>query len=251
MERELIRENELTQPTKFQMLDGSVKQVGGTRGKKSTRKRFPQKSGDLSVRWCSSYLKIDVAKTAINNDDRFRKVEDPGLVRTLVITGERAQESAGRAKYKQLEPHKADQRDHYSQKVARLVDHYRPVLYWDESEIWDIIKEYRVLVHPVYFLGISRVSCATCIFSSANQWATLAMINPSQVDQVISYEDQFQITIDRKKSIREMIQAGTPHQTDPRAVSLALAGTYDQPIQIPAEDWKLPSGAFGESCGPI
>ncbi len=60
-------------------------------GEAGTRRRFPQVSADLSVRWCSPYCKIDVAAAAINNQDRFLGR------RTLVITGERAAESTARS----------------------------------------------------------------------------------------------------------------------------------------------------------
>jgi len=256
MERELIREDELTQPTMFELLDGTVIQKGGTRGKKSTRRKFPQQSGSLSTRWCSSYLKIDVHSLAINNDPRFKgRREDGTIPRTLVVTGERAEEARsldkGRATYSQFEPHRIDKRDHHLDKVVKLVDHYRPALYKSETQVWDLIRKFRVKTHPVYDLGISRVSCATCIFSSANQWATLALINPSQVDQVINYEQDFGVTINRRNTIKEMIQKGVPHTASPEVIEACLAEDYDGPIQVSAEDWKLPSGAFGESCGPI
>jgi tRNA(Ile)-lysidine synthase TilS/MesJ len=54
--RELFRENSLTAPVCFEMEDGTVGKAGGTTGKKSTRRKFPQQSPDLSVRWCSSYF---------------------------------------------------------------------------------------------------------------------------------------------------------------------------------------------------
>ena len=69
-EGEMNRENSLTNPISFETPDG-VKTVGGIRGKKSTRKMFPQQSGSLCDRWCSAYLKVDVSKAALNNQERF------------------------------------------------------------------------------------------------------------------------------------------------------------------------------------
>lgn len=71
-EREMLRENARTAPTRFQApadQDGeNVIEcgIGGMRGKLGTRKRFPQQSADLRTRWCSAYLKIDVCTAAIN-----------------------------------------------------------------------------------------------------------------------------------------------------------------------------------------
>ena len=112
---EMLRENALTRPIIFESPSGQV-QTGGTSGKLSTRRRFPPLAASLTTRWCSAYLKIDVASAALRNQDRFNGA------RTLFITGERAQESAARSKYAKFEPHRADLRDG---KVARYIDHWQ------------------------------------------------------------------------------------------------------------------------------
>src|SRR3546814_4213832 len=66
--------------------------TAGGRGKEGKRGKLPQVSPDLSVRWCSAYLKIDVMAASIRNQGRFLGQ------RTLVVTGERAQESVARSK---------------------------------------------------------------------------------------------------------------------------------------------------------
>lgn len=101
------------------------------------RMNFPVKTGDLSRRWCSAYLKIMVADTVMSNLDRLGKLEQLGgkrhrfpdkgsthqgrwcsgnlkaavqdsvtsnlersktNVKVLVVSGERLEESAGRSK---------------------------------------------------------------------------------------------------------------------------------------------------------
>lgn len=148
-EREMLRENSLTAPTKFETPNGEIEQVGGTRGKPNTRRKFPQVSADLKVRWCSAYLKIDIASIAIKNQPRFDHS------RTLVISGERAEESPARSKYKEFEPDRADNRDG---KKARLVDRWRPIHKWPEKEVWQIIRRFKINPHPAYWLGWGRVS---------------------------------------------------------------------------------------------
>lgn len=96
------RKNSLTAPNCFELPSGRIDKVGGQRGKLSTWCRFPQCSPDLKVRWCSSYLKIDVCLSTIINQKRFRDI------RTLVLSGERGEESAARAKYNIFEPDRAD-----------------------------------------------------------------------------------------------------------------------------------------------
>lgn len=240
-EREMLRENAKTAPTAFETPADGIKQVGGTRGNASTRLKFPQVSPDLSVRWCSAYLKIDVCSAALRNQERFNGS------RTLVVTGERAEESASRAKYKTFEPHKADNR---AGKKKRHVDHWRPVHGWTEQEIWNIIRHNNVNPHPAYKLGWGRVSCATCIFGSKDQWASLHKITPDQVNQIIHYERLFGVTINRSKSIPEMILDGKAYETMTiEIIAQALSEDFTESVFL--DNWTLPAGAFGESCGPI
>ena len=100
-EGEMLRANSRTQPTKFETPNDGILQIGGTRGKESTRRKFPQVSANLSVRWCSAYLKIDVCSAAIRNQKRFNNSK------TLVVTGERAEESVARANYQEFEVNNA------------------------------------------------------------------------------------------------------------------------------------------------
>lgn len=238
-EREMNKNNAITAPTKFETPDG-IGKSGGTTGKPGTRLMFPQVSRDLRVRWCSPYLKIAVCSVAINNQTRFLNS------RTLVVTGERALESPGRAKYKTFEPHTTNSP---SPRLRRHVDHWRPVHAWGEEEVWAIIEKYRVNPHPAYHLGFGRVSCMTCIFASENQWATVKRIAHKKFYAISDYEIKYGKTIDRDMSVRKQAGLGTVFGsiTD-EMVALALSTNYTAPIFI--DNWKLPGGAFGESCGP-
>jgi 3'-phosphoadenosine 5'-phosphosulfate sulfotransferase (PAPS reductase)/FAD synthetase len=243
--REMLRNESKTAPIKFETPDGEIKQVGGTRGKNGTRRKFPQVSADLSVRWCSAYLKVDVCSTAIRNQERFNNHK------TLLVSGERAQESPGRAKYAEFEPDRADNRG--GARVDRHVDRYRPVHKWLEEDVWAIIERWNIRVHPAYYIGWGRVSCAACIFGSAHQWATLNLIDPDQVEKIAGYEDEFGVTIRRDKTVRQMVAEGTPYDVDEQLshVMDSLEEKYDHEIFIPEGEWTLPAGAYGESCGPV
>lgn len=244
-EREMLRENARTAPTRFETPDGTVVEVGGNRGKAGTRLRFPQVSADLSVRWCSAYLKIDVMSTSICNQPRFEGK------RTLVLTGERAEESACRAKYNTFEPHRTDKRN--SGRLARHVDHCRPIHRWTEEEVWAIIARWRVDPPVPYKLGWGRVSCSACIFGSNDQWASLQIVNPTQFNAVAGYERRFGCTIRRDISIEEAAAKGTPYAAiTPELIALALSEVWTLPIILPEEvEWQLPAGAYGDSAGPI
>ncbi len=120
------------------------------------RMKFPAKSGDLSRRWCSAYLKIMVADSVMANLDSLGELERIGgkrhkfpakgsthqgrwcsgnlkaavqdsmtsnlsktreNVKVLVVSGERRGESKGRSKYNEMEIH----RTNAEKKAHRLV----------------------------------------------------------------------------------------------------------------------------------
>lgn len=258
-EREMMREKARTAPNTFECEDGTRKTVGGIRGKLTSRLQFPQVSADLSVRWCSSYLKIDVMTAAINNQSRFLGQ------RTLVLTGERAQESSARAKYGVFEPHKSDPRS--SPKWAghadgraplRWVDTWRAVHHHTEQQVWDAIRWLGILPHPAYLIGWSRLSCMTCIFGSPNQWATIQAVFPARFEMIDAKEVSLGKTIAHAKgkgvSVRTTAAKGKPYAAalaDPELCALSQSEHWDgRPVLIGSDAWVLPAGAFAENAGP-
>ena len=236
-EREMLRNNQATAPVRFEMPGGKFGQAGGTSGKLNTRCKFPQKSANLSVRWCSASLKIDVCSIAINNDPRFKKAK------VLVITGERREESTARSRYATVERHRTTNR-------RRRTDQWRSILEWSESDVWDIIRRYKVNPHPAYHLGWGRVSCMCCIFGDRSQWASVRQLAPERFDKILGYEKQFGVTIDRRLNVAQLADLGESFIDDAPAElkRLAMAKEYDAPVFI--EDWQLPKGAYKRCGGP-
>lgn len=241
MEAEMLRNNSLTRPTVIEDLDGSLIKVGGTTGKPNTRLKFPQKAADLRTRWCSAYMKVDVASKIFTTGSRFKNS------RTLVVTGERAEESANRARYNVFEVSRSDARNG---KLKRHIDHVRNVKNWSEEQVWEKLEQYGVAPHPAYVLGWGRTSCMTCIFGSPNQWATIRQYMPDRFKSMADYEAQFGVTIDRKFTLDEMADKGTPYSINPADLSIAMSEVWSTPILLSKDEWKLPAGAFGESNGP-
>lgn len=242
---EMNRNRNLTAPIHFEYPNPEnpiqilVGKTGGKTGKMGTRRKFPQVSANLSVRWCSAYLKIDVGTAAIRNQERFNGK------RTLVLSGERGQESPARGKYAEFEPDRADGRHG---KKSRHVDRYRPLIRWSEQDVWKIIELYRVRVHPAYYLGFSRVSCKFCIFGNANQFASAFAISPDQGQTLVDYENDFGVTIKPGITLAELVAKGTPYDMERAMIDTATAYVYDQDIFM--DEWYLPKGAYGEGCGP-
>lgn len=233
--REMTRDKSLTAPIHFQTPDG-VMVTGGVSGKESTRMKFPQVSADLSVRWCSAYLKIDVSSAAVRGQARFAGKN------TCVVSGERAEESKARSRYMILEPDRADSK-------SRYVDRWRPVHGWCEAEVWDIIRRWKVRVHPCYYMGWSRCSCKFCIFGNADQFASAAKVSPVIATTMCSLEDSFGHTMKRGVSLRSLMAKGSPYgEITNDLILVATSRKYELPITM--EDWFLPAGAFREGCGP-
>lgn len=239
-EGEMLRDNARTAPTKFEVPSGDIKQVGGYGGKESTRLQFPQVSGDLKVRWCSAYMKIDVCAAAIRNQQRFN-----GL-KICVVSGERGEESSQRAKYADVEADRADNREGESE---RYVDRWRPVKNWLENQVWEIIERWGIRVHPCYYMGWARCSCQFCIFMSANQAASANRCAPQRMAKLVGYEQRFQKTIKRDKTLLTLISEGTPYEAITQQLVDFSNGT-DYYLPIIMTDWFLPAGAYGEGCGP-
>jgi 3'-phosphoadenosine 5'-phosphosulfate sulfotransferase (PAPS reductase)/FAD synthetase len=241
-EGEMLREQSRTQPISFELPGGGVATTGGTGGTVSTRRMFPQVGASLTTRYCTVYTKIHVGNTALRNQERFHNA------RTLLLSGERAEESPGRAGYAMFEPDDADARD--SPRLRRHIDRWRPVHQWSEAQVWAILKRWGINPHPAYRLGWSRCSCAACIFNGANEFASLRLILPYKFARLVAHEASFDRTMKRAESLVELADRGTPFPMKPADIAAALSETWYEPILLPVETWELPAGAFAGGNGP-
>lgn len=237
MHGEMYRENSLTKNVWYEGEWANIPiELKTSRGKETTRRKFPAKSPDLNTRWCSAYLKIDVARRVLSH--KFNNGE-----KILFVTGERREESANRAKYNKIELHATNS-------SKRLVHSYRPIIDWEEGDVWRALEKHNILPHPVYYLGFPRLSCRSCIFFSKDHWATLNEVDPKVIKMLKSVEEEFGFTLDNKFSVAEMAQLGKSSITDenrhwiPLAVNPFSGSVYTR-------NWKLPLGAYGSGGGSI
>ena len=264
-DREMARDDVATAPVWFEPLaGGEVQRVGG-KGPAGTRLRFPMLSPDLSRRWCSAYLKIDVMRRVISNDPSLKAAD-----RILVVTGERAAESANRASYARADLHACH-------KQTREVVQYRPVLDWSEADVWGRIQARGIVAHPCYRAGFGRASCALCIFGQADQWATARYLLPAQFAQLVEREaaqvahwstdsdaDRASVYLLPQKRPRKgnpapalvglaaMADRGTvyPAAQDFEILALARSTEYTAPVLVDPAEWRLPAGAYATCAGP-
>ena len=110
------------------------------------------------------------------------------------------------------------------------------------------MERWKVQPHPAYENHFGRTSCRACIFGSKDQWATIRVIAPQQFASIKGHEGRFGVTIHRTECVTKRADSGTPYPVDPFWVEVGNKTTFDLPIFV--EEWKLPPGAYGESCGP-
>jgi 3'-phosphoadenosine 5'-phosphosulfate sulfotransferase (PAPS reductase)/FAD synthetase len=239
--REMLRYHAPTAPVSYER-EGQRVTLPTVRATEGTRLKFPQVSADLSVRWCSAYLKIDPFARVLNNDPAYQ------AKKILVVTGERGQESSARAKYEIAEPHRCNSK-------TRTVHQWRPILNWKEEQVWEIIERWRVRPHPAYALGWGRTSCLACIFGNEDQWASVNQLDPERFRRIADLERQFGVTIKKGQSVEDMAQRGQEFVTDKPEELRRLAMTPDAFTSdlffLPeGEVWKMPAGAYKRCGGP-
>ena len=252
---EIWKKNDRSRPVGLELKPGSLAQrnigyAGGQKGTIGTRHRFPAAVPMTTpalqgARWCTSLLKIDVARLAFTNLPEFKEG------RFLLVTGERREESNNRAKYAEIITF-----GNPTQK--RHVTQWRAVINWYEQEVWDIIKRWRIRPHPAYSLGFTRVSCMPCIFGTLDQWASIRAMDPARFEELAQMERDFVESgtaanpIQPGSFITQRADKGKSYiPNDPAMVKLGLGEEYSRELVIVPEDeeWKTPLGAFKKSQG--
>lgn len=252
------------------------------------RMKFPAKTGDLSRRWCSAYLKICVADTVVSNLDRLGELEELGGKRhkfpakggthsgrwcsgnlkaavqdsvtanleetkhdkkILIVSGERRGESAGRSKYNEMEIH----RTNATAKAHRIVHQWRCCIDYSEKDVWELLKRHHINPHPCYRIGWNRCSCMMCIFSTPRLFAGVKELFPDDYAALRHDEEVLGFTLDNKKNLDEFIgdTQSCVCWKDKAAIHSILTGEFNTD-DIYTNDWNYPVGAFhgadGGSC---
>lgn len=243
---ELLRENSRTKDVQY-LQDGKIITLPTTKGSFSTRRKFPAKSADLSRRWCSANLKIDVASRFLSNHPDF-KGNPFAPIKILYVTGERREESAARSRYLEMEEHRCNTK-------SRIIHHWRVAIDYPEERVWELIEKHKITPHPAYLLGFGRTSCFGCIFSTPDYYCWMRELSPDRFNQLVEMENELGFTIDNKYNLIQMADMGSLKRM-PREVlnssfiQKALSGVF-RVEDFFSEKWELPAGAFrGAAGGP-
>lgn len=252
------------------------------------RMKFPAKTGDLSRRWCSAYLKIMVADSVMANLDRLRILEEIGGkrgkfpakggthqgrwcsgnlkaavqdsvtanlektkkdVKILVVSGERRGESSGRAKYNEMEIH----RTNAEAKAHRIVHQWRPVIDYSEIDVWEVLKRHKINPHPCYRAGWNRCSCAMCIFSTPKLFAGIRELYPEDYELLKQDEEILGFTLDNKCDLDTFVgdAESCVYRGDTEALRSLITGEFGIDDIYVKGKWLYPAGAFhGAEGGP-
>lgn len=217
----------------------------------SYRMKFPMKSGDLSRRWCSAYLKIMVADTVLRNMNSVAAnlTKTRMDIKLLIVSGERRGESVGRSKYNEIEIH----RTNAVSKHHRTVHQWRPVIDYSEKDIWEVLKRHKVNPHPCYRAGWNRCSCAMCIFSTPQLFAGIRELYPKEYALLCQDEKVLGFTLDNHCDLETYIGSADScvYHGDKEAIQSLLTGEFPVESVYVKDKWKYPVGAFhGAAGGP-
>lgn len=215
------------------------------------RMKFPMKSGDLSRRWCSAYLKIMVADTVLRNMNSVAAnlTKTRMDIKLLIVSGERRGESVGRSKYNEIEIH----RTNAVLKHHRTVHQWRPVIDYSEKDIWEVLKRHKVNPHPCYRAGWNRCSCAMCIFSTPQLFAGIRELYPKEYALLCQDEKVLGFTLDNHCDLETYIGSADScvYHGDKEAIQSLLTGEFPVESVYVKDKWKYPVGAFhGAAGGP-
>lgn len=170
-------------------VDNKGKEIGFldvlTRGKtkrngEKVENLFPDRG---QFRWCTSTLKTG----PINKFIRTLK----GNV--LSIVGERKAES-GKRKARLIKDGYLKFEASLSTKKDRLVTVCHPIADYTDGQVWALNHLNNAIVHPCYAWGLSRASCALCIYSNKKEIELAKKHAPNIVEDYLNAEKKISHT---------------------------------------------------------
>ncbi|MFH8465961.1 phosphoadenosine phosphosulfate reductase family protein [Streptomyces sp. NPDC017991] len=152
-----------------------------------------------SARWCTSDLKRGPIRKLMT-----RLVNERGdlgrPVRILNCLGQRAAESAPRAKLAAVEI------DRPASNGKRHVTTWRPVHGWSDVEVWKEIARSGLPYHEAYDWGMSRLSCSFCVLGCEADVVLAARLRPKKADEFVAVEKKVGADFKHGLSMAQIIE---------------------------------------------
>ena len=167
------------------------------------RGRFPS----ASVRWCTSSQKRGPIERELR---RYLKAHPQFGGRLVNAMGMRAEESAARASKL---PWKCNDRN---SRAGRSWFDWLPIFGLTETQVFDVIRAARQSPHPVYEMGMSRLSCVFCIMASRADLRTAARLQPALYRRYVRLEERNGHTLS-PTGVPLPVLTGVPVQPHPGA----------------------------------
>lgn len=166
--------------------DGSPKTLLGEWDRKG-------KAPSPSQKWCTSDLKRDPIAKVVR-----RLANERGCDVVVNCMGLRSGESCDRAK---LEPMSVNKR---ATNTKRTVYDWLPIHTLTTAEVFSIIANAGQQPHPMYAMGMSRLSCCFCIMGSKGDLTRAATLNPELYAKYVALEKKTGYTVVKGKGLEEV-----------------------------------------------
>ncbi|WP_435057580.1 phosphoadenosine phosphosulfate reductase family protein [Streptomyces sp. bgisy060] len=174
-----------------------------------------------AARWCTSDLKRGPIRKLMT-----RLVGELGHlgrpVRILNCLGQRAAESAPRAKLAAVEI------DRPASNGKRHVTTWRPVHGWSDAEVWKEIARSGLPYHEAYDWGMSRLSCSFCVLGCEADVVLAARLRPTKAAQYVTVETKVGTDFKDGLSMRQIVERASaldaehgPLRRPPRGTALS------------------------------
>lgn len=162
----------------------------------SKRGKWP----DRGNRYCTSDQKRDQITKLFTRLSR-EATQLGRRVRILNCMGMRAGESRDREK---LAPLALNRR---ASNGRRTVLNWLPIHAWSANDVWGNIKRSGIPHHPAYDLGMPRLSCIFCVFSSRPALILAGKHNPELLADYVAVEKRISHRFRNDQSIAEIAEA--------------------------------------------
>lgn len=167
---------------------------------------------DQARRYCTSDFKRGPVLRVMTALVRAFRERDPRQVRILNCLGMRAQESKRRAKMP------AFVHNERASNGRRYVDDWLPIHHWTLPEVWADIHASGVAYHPVYDLGMPRLSCSFCVLASKSALVRAAQLRPTLAADYAGVEARIGHSFQQGLSMADIIAAAAITDT-PQPIS--------------------------------
>ncbi|MFD7334859.1 phosphoadenosine phosphosulfate reductase family protein [Streptomyces violascens] len=175
-----------------------------------------------SARWCTSDLKRGPIRKLMTR--LVAELGDLGRpVRILNCIGQRAAESAPRAKLAPVEIDRA------ASNGKRHVTTWRPIHGWTDAEVWKEIARSGLPYHEAYDWGMSRLSCSFCVLGCEADVVLAARLRPEKAAEYAAVEKKVGTDFKHGLSMQEIVKRGAELDAEhgklkrpPRGTALAM-----------------------------